>query len=254
MERSDGRRGIPIYAQAAAPPWWPSTTAASSRIGHSERLGRFVQLQDVYGNTYTYADLGKVDETYPAPKAGRTSASARSPASSSSRATRSPPAPPPRRTDRGTPARRPARAAAARKPARGPPSARRRPPRSACSPTPPGRARQRRRRPSSSADSANDAGESRGNYTERPPASKGARVTGGDASSGTLGRRAEGEPETRRTCCFEIRPAGRGAPRIDPKPILDGWKLLESTAVYRAANRNPFFGPDAETRRSARSC
>ncbi len=37
---------------------------------------------------------------------------------------------------------------------------------------------------------------------------------------------------------FEIRPAGRGAPRIDPKPILDGWKLLESTAIYRAQGRN----------------
>ena len=46
---------------------------------------------------------------------------------------------------------------------------------------------------------------------------------------------------------FEIRPAGRGAPRIDPKPILDGWKLLESTAIYRAAGKNPFFGPDAAT-------
>ncbi len=46
---------------------------------------------------------------------------------------------------------------------------------------------------------------------------------------------------------FEIRPAGRGAPRIDPKPILDGWKLLESTAIYRSAKRNPFFGEDAET-------
>ena len=53
---------------------------------------------------------------------------------------------------------------------------------------------------------------------------------------------------------FEIRPAGRGAPRIDPKPILDGWKLLESTAIYRAKNRNPFFGRDARPRRSARSC
>src|SRR5439155_3015775 len=42
---------------------------------------------------------------------------------------------------------------------------------------------------------------------------------------------------------FSIRPAGRGAPKIDPKPILDGWKLLEATAVYRAAGRNPFFGP-----------
>ena len=46
---------------------------------------------------------------------------------------------------------------------------------------------------------------------------------------------------------FEIRPAGRGAPRIDPKPILDGWKLLESTAIYRARGKNPFTGPDAAT-------
>jgi hypothetical protein len=39
---------------------------------------------------------------------------------------------------------------------------------------------------------------------------------------------------------FAIRPAGRGAPRIDPKPILDGWKLLEATAIYRAKGKNPF--------------
>jgi murein DD-endopeptidase MepM/ murein hydrolase activator NlpD len=37
---------------------------------------------------------------------------------------------------------------------------------------------------------------------------------------------------------FSIRPAGRGAPRIDPKPILDGWKLLEATAIYRAKGKN----------------
>jgi transglycosylase-like protein with SLT domain len=39
---------------------------------------------------------------------------------------------------------------------------------------------------------------------------------------------------------FSIRPAGEGAPRIDPKPILDGWKLLEATAVYRAKGKTPF--------------
>ena len=39
---------------------------------------------------------------------------------------------------------------------------------------------------------------------------------------------------------FSIRPAGRGAPKIDPKPILDGWKLLEETAIYRAVGQNPF--------------
>jgi hypothetical protein len=45
---------------------------------------------------------------------------------------------------------------------------------------------------------------------------------------------------------FEIRPAGRGAPRIDPKPILDGWKLLEATAIYRASGRNALYNPDGD--------
>jgi hypothetical protein len=45
---------------------------------------------------------------------------------------------------------------------------------------------------------------------------------------------------------FTIQPAGKNAPQIDPKPILDGWKLLEATAVYRAAGKNPFFGPTAK--------
>src|SRR4029079_6861073 len=57
-----------------------------------------------------------------------------------------------------------------------------------------------------------------------------------------MGARARASPQVHSA----IRPAGRGAPRIDPKPILDGWKLLESTAIYRSAKRNPFFRADAE--------
>lgn len=33
---------------------------------------------------------------------------------------------------------------------------------------------------------------------------------------------------------FEIRPAGKDAPRIDPRPILEGWQLLQTSSVYRA--------------------
>ena len=44
---------------------------------------------------------------------------------------------------------------------------------------------------------------------------------------------------------FMIQPAGKNAPMIDAKPILDGWKLLEATAVYRASGVDPFFGPHA---------
>jgi hypothetical protein len=45
---------------------------------------------------------------------------------------------------------------------------------------------------------------------------------------------------------FAIRPAGKGAPRIDPKPILDGWKLLEATAIYRASGKNVLHGDDVD--------
>ncbi len=41
---------------------------------------------------------------------------------------------------------------------------------------------------------------------------------------------------------LSIRPAGVGAPTIDPKPILDGWKLLEATAIYRANGENVLRG------------
>ena len=37
---------------------------------------------------------------------------------------------------------------------------------------------------------------------------------------------------------FSIRPSGRGAPSIDPKPILDGWQLLKATEIYRANGTN----------------
>ena len=43
---------------------------------------------------------------------------------------------------------------------------------------------------------------------------------------------------------FMIRPAGRKAPYIDPKPILDGWELLQATSIYRASGIDPFVGRD----------
>ena len=69
------------------------------------------------------------------------------------------------------------------------------------------------------------------------PLKKGSKVTGGTVI-GRVGRTDAQPPHVN----FAIRPAGRGAPTIDPKPILDGWKLLETTAIYRAADKNPFAG------------
>jgi hypothetical protein len=57
-----------------------------------------------------------------------------------------------------------------------------------------------------------------------------------------IGRIGTLDPQIAPHLRFAIRPAGKGAPQIDPKPILDGWKLLESTAIYRAAGKNPLLG------------
>jgi hypothetical protein len=62
-----------------------------------------------------------------------------------------------------------------------------------------------------------------------------------------LGRIGAGTRSSASHMYFMVQPAGRNAPYIDPKPILDGWKLLEATAVYRAAGVDPYFGSGAKT-------
>jgi hypothetical protein len=64
--------------------------------------------------------------------------------------------------------------------------------------------------------------------------SVGTRVRGGRRLGRVGASRGGLAPHVR----FSIRPSGRGAPIIDPKPILDGWKLLEATAIYRANGEN----------------
>ena len=58
------------------------------------------------------------------------------------------------------------------------------------------------------------------------PLRKGSRVVAGTvlARSGAAPSGAEGGRMR-----LEIRPAGRGAPRIDPRPIVAGWKLLNAS-------------------------
>src|SRR5207248_5795899 len=54
---------------------------------------------------------------------------------------------------------------------------------------------------------------------------------------GHVGAAGEGGPHV----IFQIRPAGAGAPQIDPKPILDGWVALENSSIFRAKGENPFL-------------
>ncbi len=67
VNAAKNRRGVKIYARAGAP-----VIAVNDgkivRIGVTERLGRFIQLQDAYGNTFTYGHLKKIPALYPARK------------------------------------------------------------------------------------------------------------------------------------------------------------------------------------------
>jgi hypothetical protein len=51
---------------------------------------------------------------------------------------------------------------------------------------------------------------------------------------------SSGGAETGPHILFQIRPAGAGAPLIDPKPILDGWVALENTSIFRAKGKRAF--------------
>jgi hypothetical protein len=81
----------------------------------------------------------------------------------------------------------------------------------------------------------------RNQYTLKP-LKAGAIVVAGTI----LGRIAAPSQTIASHLVFMVQPAGRNSPQIDPKPILDGWKLLEATAVYRAAGIDPFYGPGAK--------
>ena len=72
------------------------------------------------------------------------------------------------------------------------------------------------------------------------PLKKGSRVISGTilGRAGSVSRQWKPETHVR----FEIRPSGTSAPRIDPTPILDGWRLLDSTKLFRARNASSGAG------------
>jgi hypothetical protein len=57
---------------------------------------------------------------------------------------------------------------------------------------------------------------------------------GADAAHATV------SPNSQPHVLFQIRPAGVGAPLIDPKPILDGWVALENSSLFRAKGATPY--------------
>ena len=221
------------------------------RVGSNRRLGNYVVLQDVYGNTYTYGHLGSVARRYPSPKP-------RSVTEAEVKKELALPEPDAAPAQAASSTDRPAAKAPKRKLARrAAPKGREKPPEATkerlfANPTRPNAAEAGGAQQEFQRTGMIDGWQTFEGYFSRilgldrkdvklKRLRKGSRVVAGTVLGRIGPRTANGAPHLR----FKIRPAGRGAPTIDPKPILDGWKLLESTAIYRAAGKNPFFGRDA---------
>ncbi len=182
ISSSPTRRGINIFAAEGAPVV-AVNDGVIEKMGNSAKLGKYVVLQDAYGNRYTYAELGEIvrDHRTVVIPTGKE-----------------------RRLPRESENLRPRLYAL------------------------PNRANSDRDRDQAVAvDSATTVG-------------AGTLKVGSKVIAGTvLARIGASEDGVDSHVNFSIRPAGRGAPEIDPKPILDGWKLLEATAIYRANGKNP---------------
>ena len=249
VEANISRRGINVYAKAGSP-----VVAVQDgkivKVGNTKRLGNFVQLRDVYGNTYTYAGVKKIATQVPVPKEKTQSKASIAKELALPKADPAPRAPASAGKNTGK--------SAVEKAVKAPAAAVQETVKVAkerlfANPTRPNALSSGGRRQLLEAESALADGTSLKSYfsgvygLKRDDVVLKRLVPGRKVIAGTiLGRIGTTSRMLAPHVLFEIRPAGRGAPRIDPKPILDGWKLLESTAIYRAQGKNPFFGDNAQ--------
>jgi hypothetical protein len=232
-------------------------------VGHSQQFGNYISLQDATGNVYTYAQLGSIPKLYPVPKVQKVTAAEiakelsvpTTPAAPKQAATAGSQQSAPTvstakaaKEAKSSPITLPVTPAPAAQPAAIPaPMAKERlfayPSRPA-SYAAGGKVQIKSTAPqiSSFQNYFSDVLHLGKNQYTLQPLRQGAIVVAGTI----LGRLAAGTKTNASHVQFLIRPAGKKAPYIDPKPILDGWKLLEATAVYRAAGVDPFFGPNAK--------
>jgi hypothetical protein len=267
VNSSPNRRGISIYAKQGAPVI-ASNDGVIKKMGESTRRGRYIVLQDVYGNQYTYSHLGSVQQAYPVPndeirgvdKRAAAAVSANDPAPKDPKPTLPASAGTQQRGEEPAAKASPDQATPAKPATDAKPATESAPqPRTAYK----ARLFAHPQRPNARLnggmeqifDRESNAGSSNGgfdtydaffaqpvglnaNNSRLRPLKVGSRVMAGTI----LGRVGKTDPVKAPYLYFEIRPAGQGAPMIDPKPILDGWKLLESTAIYRASGKNALYG------------
>ncbi|CAA9504573.1 MAG: GH23 / GH103 [uncultured Solirubrobacteraceae bacterium] len=225
VESDSTRRGIMIFANEGAPAVATHDGKVVGR-GTDKRLGRYVQVRDTHGNTYTYARLQKLEATHPVPKRGAKPKLVEPISVDDEVAVEPKPGAPVVEAENGAKERlfaHPARPKAFK--AGGSEQV--------GVPAP---------KVKGNDEYVKDLLHLRPDQVTWKELEKGSTVVAGTVI-GTVGKTSSTRSPH---MLFEIRPAGRGAPRIDPKPILDGWKLLESTAIYRAHTKNPFFGKDSK--------
>ncbi|HEY0391725.1 MAG TPA: peptidoglycan DD-metalloendopeptidase family protein [Solirubrobacterales bacterium] len=178
ISSSPTRRGINIFADQGAPVVAVNDGVIKA-LGDSAKLGKYIVLEDAYGNRYTYAELGEIVQS-----GGGilTSHGAQQPVVDTENLR----------------------------------------PRLYALPN----------RAAGNADGDSEPGSAGSAQTLKV----GSRVVGGAVIARIGGSAGGADPHLN----FSIAPAGAGAHRIDPKPILDGWKLLEATAIYRANGKSAF--------------
>jgi hypothetical protein len=240
---SPPRRSLRILARSGAP-----AVAVQDgeivRVGRNKRLGRFVMLRDAYGNTYTYAHLAKVSRSVLVAKAH---AAPPAPAADPLRTPLPDPVPTEpasagsnRRTSPAAPTAADLAAALARARAKVAARAAAKE-RLFAHPSRPRSLTAGGRQQILDATFALPASASLRSYfagdvglgrdeLELKRLFPGRRVIAGTI----LGRIGENAAGGAPHMLFEIRPAGADAPRVDPQPFVEGWRLLESTAIYRA--------------------
>jgi murein DD-endopeptidase MepM/ murein hydrolase activator NlpD len=232
--------GTTIYTQAGAPVI-AVQDGEVAQVGQSPSLGRYVILRDAYGNSYVYAELGEVASEYPvlAPRVHSTvSSRIDGPGAGHEPAPTGP-------ATAGAQPRSPLSegaaisglalgAAAGLEAAPATLPAARTTRLAAASRRPRGAKRTRRLRSFA-------AGEDEVYLHQLVP---GVQVIAGTvlghvgAATPVQGQAGASSPPH---IVFQLRPAGAGAPLIDPKPILDGWVALEDTSIFRAKGENPFL-------------
>jgi hypothetical protein len=239
-----------IYAKAGSPVVAVNDGVITG-LGHSPKLGGYVRLRDAYGNTYTYSHLKTLAGLYaapkltvdPAPVAGggvQRAAAPRSPASAGHQTGVQPGG------SRAASASSAGADVVATDTAAGPQRLFAHPNRAA-SFAAGGReqvASSRQTDPSRYLTQTDDLDPSQ---LGLKPLVRGSHVLAG----AVLGWIGSANPDEKPYLEFQIKPAGAGSPQIDPKPILDGWQLLDATSGSRSAGTNALFGSAEENSRKA---